>query len=56
MPKTQLPDDDAALGNAAVPELDDDALTESDDETGGEPGERGKDDLMQDEEDTDGNV
>lgn len=95
MPKTQLPDDDPAKGNAAVPELDDEALTASDDDDAeqvsatavgnerttildgedtqplqvndddergaptserGEAGARGTGDLMQDEEDTDGNV
>jgi hypothetical protein len=95
MPKLQLPDDDPAKGNAAVPELDDEALTASDDDDaeqvsatavgkerttildgedtqplqvhdddgrpvrtsqGEEAGARGTGDLMQDEEDTDGNV
>ena len=56
MPKTQLPDDDASKGNAGVPELDDDALRNAGEDTDREPGQRGTDDLMQDEEDTDGNV
>lgn len=36
MPKTQLPDDDPAKGNSAVPELDDEALTARDDDAAGQ--------------------
>jgi hypothetical protein len=39
MPKTQLPDDDADKGNAAIPELEDEALEQSEQEDTEETGE-----------------